>query len=138
MWEESNFSKKIYSPRVSHSKAASFTELSDWGNKHRYLNQSIVLPRILEEQAPAQRNQRIMGSHSTDSMKRRDDKSAAKSVDIKFGLPQRLKGFQKSFYENYIKEKSTKKGSQLSQSQYVSLQNKLRSIGQESNSIKSE
>lgn len=33
-----------YSSR--YNKSNSFTELSDWGNKHKHINESLILPRI--------------------------------------------------------------------------------------------
>jgi hypothetical protein len=40
-----------YTQRYSltrYNKSNSFTEFSDWSNKHRYINESFVLPRIIE------------------------------------------------------------------------------------------
>ena len=50
-----------------------------------------------------------------------------KSVDIKFGLPQGMKGFQKSFYENYIKEKAnSKKSTKVIPREYIAFQEQFK------------
>ena len=46
MWDETLYAKKAYAPKSKYSKANSFLEISDWNEKHRYLNESIILPRI--------------------------------------------------------------------------------------------
>ena len=48
--------------------------------------------------------------------------SGVKSIDIKFALPEGLKGFQKSFYENYLLQKSERRGSKWKGSEYISIQ----------------
>lgn len=76
---------------------------------------------------------------SNDSIdKFKHDSLAMKSVNIKFGLPHGLKGFQKSFYENYIKEKAEKRESKITPSQYFSLQSQLKQYNPHSNHNKSE
>ena len=85
-----------------------------------------------------------MESHSSDYIDRGSSLRAggAKSIDIKFGLPHGLRGFQKSFYQNYIKEKTEKKekrkGRHLSPRQYISLHEQIKQSKISPNIPKSE
>lgn len=90
----------------------SFSELSDWSERHRYFNESIVLPKILEDSKSPPLIQRVTQSQSTNYIPPvKPDRSQAKPININFGLPHGLKGFQKSFYVKYLNEKTQRSGS---------------------------